>query len=109
MTDNVLDILTCKSGDRWQLSLSAYCPSISTASGGWRLPAGDADYAGRWRMIKSRFSKLLSASVDTRNGRRKGERGIWQRRFWEHAIRDEDNLDLHRDYIHWNPVHLGER
>ena len=73
----------------------------------WRLPPGDADYAGRWRMIKSQFTKSLPASVNTRDGRRKGERGIWQRRFWEHAIRNERDLDQHNDYIHWNPVKHG--
>lgn len=89
----------------------------------WRLPTGDADYSMRWRLFKSQFSKSLPTSIDTRKGRRKGERGIWQRRFWEHSIRDDEDLDRHIDYIHWNPVkhglankpedwnpaHLGER
>ena len=73
----------------------------------WRLPTGDADYSNRWRMLKSRFTKSLPTSIDTRKGRRKGERGIWQRRFWEHSIRDEQDLDRHIDYIHWNPVKHG--
>ena len=73
----------------------------------WRLPPEDAAYSMRWRVLKSRFSKSLSRVADTRPGRRKGERGIWQRRFWEHAIRDGDDLDRHIDYIHWNPVKHG--
>ena len=73
----------------------------------WRLPTGDADYSMRWRLIKSQFSKSLPTSIDTRKGRRKGERGIWQRRFWEHSIRDDEDLDRHIDYIHWNPVKHG--
>ena len=73
----------------------------------WRLPQGDDDYPLRWRLIKSRFSKSLPREGDTRAGRRKGERGIWQRRFWEHAIRDAEDLDAHVDYIHWNPVKHG--
>ena len=73
----------------------------------WRLPPGDDDFSGRWRLIKTRFSKSLPKSVDAHEGHRKGERGIWQRRFWEHAIRDEEDLDRHIDYIHWNPVKHG--
>jgi len=73
----------------------------------WRLPPGDHDYPMRWRLIKSRFSKSLPRTHDPRAGRRKGERGIWQRRFWEHLIRDAEDFDRHVDYIHWNPVKHG--
>ena len=73
----------------------------------WRLPPGDVNYSGRWRLLKSRFSRSLPHSLDTRAGRRKGERGIWQRRFWEHCIKDDDDLSRHMDYIHWNPVKHG--
>ena len=73
----------------------------------WRLPPEDHDYPLRWRLIKSRFSRSLPRDRDPRAGRRKGERGIWQRRFWEHAIRDAEDLDAHVDYIHWNPVKHG--
>ena len=70
----------------------------------WRLPVNDDDYSMRWRLLKSNFSKSLPCTTDPRKGRRKGERGIWQRRFWEHLIRDAEDLDQHMDYIHWNPV-----
>lgn len=70
----------------------------------WRLPPDDVDYPLRWRLLKSQFSKLFPRSIDSRQGRRKGERGIWQRRYWEHRIRDEEDLSRHIDYIHWNPV-----
>ncbi|MEO1152066.1 MAG: transposase [Pseudomonadota bacterium] len=73
----------------------------------WRLPPNDDDYPMRWRLLKSRFSKSLPRTTDSRAGRRKGERGIWQRRFWEHSIRDHEDLDRHIDYIHWNPVKHG--
>lgn len=73
----------------------------------WRLPSDDADYSTRWRLLKSRFTRSLPRSADTRAGRRKGERGIWQRRFWEHCIKDDEDLSHHIDYIHWNPVKHG--
>ena len=74
----------------------------------WRLPEGDADNATRWRHIKSTFSRLLPAG-EWRSCRRlaKGERGIWQRRFYEHLIRDERDYERHVDYIHFNPVKHG--
>ncbi|MFT4255879.1 MAG: transposase [Pseudoxanthomonas sp.] len=74
----------------------------------WRLPAGDADNAVRWRSIKTIFSRALPAG-EYRSARRlaKGERGIWQRRYWEHLIRDERDFAAHVDYIHINPVKHG--
>ena len=74
----------------------------------WTLPEDDADFARRWRLIKSAFSRGLptgepiSASRAGRN-----ERGIWQRRYWEHTLRDEDDFARHLDYIHFNPVKHG--
>ncbi|MEZ5920117.1 MAG: transposase [Parvularculaceae bacterium] len=73
----------------------------------WRLPPDDDDYPARWRLIKSHLSKSLPRRQDPRAGRRTGERGIWQRRFWEHLIRDAEDLDRHVDYIHGNPVKHG--
>jgi putative transposase len=74
----------------------------------WQLPAGDSDYPTRWRLIKSRFSRSL-ASTERRNPSRlaKSERGIWQRRYWEHLIRDADDLRAHLDDIHFNSVKHG--
>lgn len=73
----------------------------------WCLPAGDADYAGRWRMIKSRFTRQLvqRGVAITRNA--KGEYDLWQRRYWEHTIRDDLDMQRHVDYIHYNPVKHG--
>ena len=74
----------------------------------WKLPDGDADYAGRWRMIKARFSRQLSPSESCPGSLvQRGEKGIWQRRFWEHRIRGERDLQTHFDYIHFNPVKHG--
>lgn len=71
----------------------------------WRLPRGDADYSERWRRIKAGFSRALPRAEAGSDGRAaKGERGIWQRRFWEHTVRDETDLQRHLDYIHYNPV-----
>jgi len=72
------------------------------------LPAGDADFATRWRLIKMEFSKALPRTEHLSDVRaRRGERGIWQRRYWEHQIRDETDLARHVDYIHYNPVKHG--
>lgn len=74
----------------------------------WTLPEGDADYPTRWALIKAGFSRRLAKIERINPSRRhKGERGIWQRRYWEHQIRDEDDLARHVDYIHYNPVKHG--
>lgn len=74
----------------------------------WTLPEGDADYSGRWRDIKKRFSRALPRTEIVPVGRTgRGERGIWQRRFWEHTIRDERDYVTHFDYIHLNPYKHG--
>jgi putative transposase len=65
----------------------------------WRLPAGDAAFADRWKRLKGRTSELLRA---------RGYPGpFWQKRYWEHLIRDEADLHRHIDYVHYNPVRHG--
>lgn len=74
----------------------------------WTLPDGDDDFPDRWRAIKIAFSKALPAGEyrsATRTAR--GERGLWQRRYWEHTIRDDRDFAAHLDYIHFNPVKHG--
>ena len=74
----------------------------------WTLPPGDHDFATRWKSIKSRFSRAVPRTALARpDGLRTGERGLWQRRYWEHTIRDEGDLANHIDYIHINPVKHG--
>ena len=78
----------------------------------WRLPAGDADYSTRWKEIKRRFSHryLEKIEIDTPQSEsriKRNEAAIWQRRFWEHVIRDERDYERHADYIHYNPVKHG--
>jgi putative transposase len=71
----------------------------------WTLPDGDADFALRWRLIKTVFSRDLSGGERVSTSRvSKGERGIWQRRYWEHTLRNDDDFERHVDYIHFNPV-----
>ncbi len=76
----------------------------------WTLPENDSDFSTRWKIIKSDFSRQYK-KIDTgylpKSLIRKGEVGIWQRRFWEHLIRDQEDFNKHCDYIHYNPVKHG--
>nr|WP_229721040.1 transposase [Dyella nitratireducens] len=74
----------------------------------WSMPDHDADFSRRWMLIKQRFSWAIEQRETISTSRRnKSERGIWQRRFWEHLIRDEHDLACHLDYVHINPVKHG--
>jgi putative transposase len=74
----------------------------------WTLPEGDANFSARWQDIKKTFSKALPMIEDRSEVRvRRGERAIWQRRFWEHTIRDDRDYAIHMDYVHFNPVKHG--
>ena len=78
----------------------------------WQLPEGDADFSTRWSRIKSEFTRgwLAAGGADAAlsdSRRRNRRRGVWQRRFWEHELRDEDDFSRHVDYIHYNPVKHG--
>ena len=73
-----------------------------------QLPPDDVDYSIRMRRIKEEFTRAwldagLSSAKVSEARRRKGERGVWQPRFWEHSIQDESDLERCVDYIHWNP------
>jgi putative transposase len=78
----------------------------------WKLPAGDTDYSTRWRRVKEEFTRrfLRSGGSDgaiNSSRRRHRERAVWQRRFWEHTVRDEADLERLLNYLHWNPVKHG--
>lgn len=74
----------------------------------WTLPPGDAAYSARWRLIKSSFSRHLPAPHDApATHLRRGEKGIWQRRFWEHVIRDSADFQLHMHVMAAAPVQAG--
>jgi putative transposase len=78
----------------------------------WTLPEDDTDYFSRWRFLKARFSRLyrLEGGAEAPRSvsrKKRRERGFWQRRYWEHKIRDDEDLRRHFDYIHYNPVKHG--
>jgi len=74
----------------------------------WTLPPGDADFSTRWRLIKTRFARALPRQERLSPVRvARNERGIWQRRFWEHLIRDEDDYARHVAYCYINPIKHG--
>lgn len=75
----------------------------------WRLPPGDTDYSTRWKMIKALFTRKWLASGGSErktsaSRTSKGERGVWQKRFFEHTCRDETDLKRCVDYTHVNPL-----
>lgn len=65
----------------------------------WRLPHDDDDFSTRWRLVKWHFSLGMDTLLTER-----GEKKVWQRRFWEHLLRNEKDWQRHMDYIHHNPV-----
>ncbi len=71
------------------------------------LPDGDDDYATRWRIIKSRFSRQISCGHRRASHLCRKERGIWQRRYWEHHIRSKEDFRAHVEYCWKNPVKHG--
>lgn len=78
----------------------------------WKLFEGDTNYSIRWKEIKRLFTKRYLKEIgpgETRNESRlkRGEAAIWQRRFWEHTIENQEDLEMHLDYIHYNPIKHG--
>lgn len=73
----------------------------------WTLPDGDSDFPMRWRQIKAAFTRAMDPDDDASKSKSrtsKGERTLWQRRYWEHVIRGDDDFTAHVEYIHFNPV-----
>jgi putative transposase len=70
----------------------------------WTLPPGDSDFPARWKRIKANFTHRLVAAGIQVERHRNGEYALWQRRFWEHTIRNEADFERHFDYVHFNPV-----
>jgi len=96
----------------WPFELTAIVLLPEHLHAVWTLPRGDARYSLRWKRIKEGFTRrYLEAGgreIPPRPSRvRRGERGVWQRRFWEHSVCDEDDLKRCVDYVHWNPKKHG--
>jgi putative transposase len=77
----------------------------------WTLPENDDNYSLRWASIKANFTRLYKDKQDdislNTSRKKRREKGFWQRRFWDHVIRNEEDLSRHVDYIHYNPVKHG--
>ncbi len=73
----------------------------------WTLPLGDADFSTRWSIIKARFSRAMPPSPRRASHVARREHGLWQRRYWEHHVRDEDDYRAHVRYCWFNPVKHG--
>jgi putative transposase len=74
----------------------------------WTSPNGDYDFPSRWRVIKATFSQSMpSEGAPTEAMAHRGYRGIWQRGYWEHTIRDDRDCAAHIEYTHFNPVKHG--
>ena len=79
----------------------------------WTLPENDSDFSRRWGLIKAKFTKQSRARLHNetwmnQSRHKHRESTIWQRRFWEHRIRDDRDFERHVDYIHFNPIRHGE-
>jgi putative transposase len=98
-------VLSLKSESPFAIEAMAVLPDHFHAV--WTMPPNDADYARKLQLIKARFTKcLLDQNVPIAKDRR-GEYRLWQRRFWEHTIRDERDFEAHVNYVHINPVKHG--
>ncbi|MEQ1513552.1 MAG: transposase [Lysobacteraceae bacterium] len=73
----------------------------------WRLPEGDDRYSTRLQVFKSNFTETLKTRGACIPRRGNGEPAVWARRFWEHTIRDDNDLRAHVEYVHYNPVKHG--
>ena len=109
LTDRIADLRAAyrEASHRQPFATVAICILPNHLHCIWTLPENDSDFSGRWRRLKSGFSRRLPRDCDSAPPRRPGERGIWQRRFWEHVITDTDDLAAHIEYVHFNPVKHG--
>ena len=94
---------------RWPVEINALVLLPDHFHTIWSLPSGDAEYPTRWAWLKKEFTKRFLAQGGreqnrSQSRRRNRRRGVWQRRYWEHTIEDEEDFDAHFDYVHWNPV-----
>jgi putative transposase len=110
LTDNIdaLRDATRWTRKRYPFHIDAFVVLPDHLHAVWTLPPDDTDFSGRWRSIKVRFAKSIPIDEPRTDVRRaRGERGIWQRRFWEHLIRDEADYARHIEYCWINPLKHG--
>ena len=94
--------------NKWPFETVAICILPEHLHAIWTLPTNDSDYATRWQHFKRWFSlELPAASERSQSKMNRREKGLWQRRYWEHLIRDENDLRRHIDYVYHNPVKHG--
>jgi len=114
LVDHIVELRTCLSEVKrrhpFEIDAMVVLPEHLHAL--WTLPPEDGDFSMRWMLLKQSFTRRLqtNGALDEHTGRSRagrGERSLWQRRFWEHRIRDEDDHARHVDYIHFNPVKHG--
>lgn len=101
-----------KTKQKWPFQINAIVLLPDHLHAIWTLPHGDADYSTRWAWLKKEFTKGYLAAggyeqFTSHSRKMNRRRGVWQRRFWEHTIEDEDDFERHFDYIHYNPVKHG--
>ena len=93
--------------ERYPFETVAICVLPDHLHAVWSLPESDANFSNRWNLIKGGFSRGLDAQPRSQSKIAKREKGVWQRRYWEHAIRDDGDLETHVNYLHYNPVKHG--
>ena len=107
----LLDAAIARIQARHPFEIAAYVVLPDHLHAIWQLPPHDTDYSMRWRLIKEAFTKAYLKRHHppdiNASRRKKGEQGLWQRRFREHVIRDGKDFSDHVDYIHLNPVRHG--
>ena len=110
LTDRIGLLRDCTAATRAEYPFTIDCAVVLPAEIQmiWTLPPGDSDCSQRWRHLKAAFSRHLPVPATRSDARaRRGEKGIWQPRFWEHRIRDAEDLATHRHHILTAPVRAG--
>lgn len=109
---SILRAVFLETRSRWPFRVEAIVLIPDHLHALWSLPPGDANYSRRWAFLKKEFTRrwiarggVEQAISHARSARRR--RGIWQPRYWEHLVVDEDDLERHFDYVHYNPVKHG--
>lgn len=109
LTDHIMQLRSSVRAVRglWPFEINAWVVLPDHLHAIWTLPEGDSDYALRWASIKARFSRGLAAPALTGTQQARREKGIWQRRFWEHHLRGADDLAAHQRLCWADPVRHG--